>query len=147
MKTNLLIFALVVSGFAFSSCDKDDDKVISKSDLPETAQAFLNTYFAGITETRVEKDNDNYDVYLSNGMEVEFDLNGNWNDIDGNRNPLPATILDQLPVTISEYLTLNHENASVFSIDKEPYGYEVDMSNGWDVKFNFEGKFLSQTID
>jgi len=36
----------------------------------------------------------------------------------------------------------NFKGATIVKIDKEHYGYEVELSNGLDLKFNCNGSFM-----
>lgn len=145
---------IIVTGFiALSllltnvSCDSDDnnESVITVADLPITATTFVTTYFPNATYLTIKKqhkaDNDGsvYDVFLTNGFEVDFDVAGNWIDIDGNHQAIP---IELIPEKIQTYLTTNYANQFVISIDKEPTYIEVDLSNNLELIFDLQGNFL-----
>lgn len=148
MKTFIWIFGIFIMSQGFISCDDDDDDVsIQRKDLPQTAQTFLDTHFPGVEMTRGEKDHDGYDVTLANGFEVDFLLTGEWDDVDGNYQPIPQTILDLIPESIMLYVSDNYSEQIITEINKEGYGYEIGLRNGFDLRFGSDGKFLGEDRD
>lgn len=143
MKKLLFILCFLVLPFVvMSSCsDDDDDRIISVTDLPSNAQQFLQTHFPDVKTSRVEEDNDSYDVYLSNGYEVDFDKKGEWDNVDGNNKVLPESFLLTLPSGIIEYVKANYSNNFIDEVDKEINGYEVGLNNNVDLLFNSDGTF------
>ncbi len=132
------------------SCSNDDNSntnevVIEASALPETARNFIAIHFPDVTYKRIEKqsipddDDSIYDVYLSNGFEIDFDANGNWTDIDGGNTAIPTAII---PEPITAYLTANYPNLFITIIEIEPTGYDVELSNNLDLVFNPQGEFV-----
>lgn len=146
-KINYLLL-LLVSVFAFACSDDDnDDTPISGNDLPQTAQAFLAQYYPGVKVNRASTDTDDgrteYDVYLANGHEVTFDFAGIWLDVDA---PAGQTIPDGIaPAGIVDYLHQNYFGCGINEISKEPYGYDVELTNGTDLEFNSNGDFLRRS--
>lgn len=133
--------------FSTTSCDSDDDHdtIINAADLPAPAGTFITTYFPNATYQTIKKqnraDNDGsiYDVFLTNGFEIDFDANGNWVDIDGNHQPVPVELV---PEKIQAYVTTNYANQSVTSIDKEPTYIEVELTSTIELIFNLQGDFI-----
>ncbi len=62
--------------------DYDDDVAdyasISIDDLPQTPLVFISANYPGITIVSAQIDDDGYEVFLSKGLELNFDLNGNF---------------------------------------------------------------------
>lgn len=52
---------------------------------------------------------------------------------------VPAKLI---PANIANYVNKNFKGATIVKIDKEHYGYEVELSNGLDLKFNCNGSFM-----
>ena len=46
-----------------------------------------------------------------------------------------------VPPEIARYVGQNYPKQRIVSIDKESGGYEVELSNGLDLKFNKAGQF------
>lgn len=134
---------LLIALFAvlqFTACDSDDDLVVKTGDLPTAAQTFLNQYFPDMKIVQVKLDAEkmgrHYDVKLADGSELEFDENGNWTEVDCKTRAVPSAIV---PTPIANYVVSNY-NAGVFivKIEREISGYEIELSNGLDIKFNNE---------
>lgn len=133
--------------FSTTSCDNDDDHdtIINAADLPAQAGTFVTTYFPNATYLTVKKqnraDNDGsiYDVFLTNGFEIDFDAAGNWIDIDGNHQAIPVELV---PEKINSYVTTNYSGLFVTSIDNEPTYTEVELSNNLELVFDRQGNFV-----
>lgn len=133
--------------FSTTSCDNDDDRetIINAADLPAQVGTFVTAYFPNATYLTIKKqnraDNDGsiYDVFLTNGFEIDFDAAGNWIDIDGNHQAIPVELI---PEKISTYVTDNYPGLFVTSIDNEPSYIDVELSNNLDLIFDKQGNFL-----
>ncbi len=152
MKSNFLkTIAAVVILYAFTSCNNDDDQsnnetVIDYSELAESCKTVIETHFSSATAIRVEKknipDSDGtvYEVKLSNGMEIDFTAECSWTDIDGNNQQIPYALV---PEAILLYVQTNYPAPTfIEGIDKETFGYEVELSNDLDLIFNSDGTFV-----
>ncbi len=144
MKKLLLAITLLVSVSIFSiSCDKET--IIDENQLPSKASQFLSANFNGVKILSVVEEKEGlsgkeYDVLLENGIEIKFDKNGNWLDIDAQSDT--ASLPDSLiPTSILDYVKENYPNAGINSIETEKYGYDVELTNGLDLIFDKDGKF------
>jgi len=150
MKNLFLHTVFILTTIIFISCDKDfdDEQFISPNDLPEVTKTFINTHFADIVILRVEKENHAdedgsiYKVVLTNGLEIDFDRNGNWTDIDGGVHALPKSVI---PEKIQTFVTTNYNTFYITSIEIKYYGYNVDLSNDWDLYFDKEQNNIPNT--
>ncbi|GET45189.1 PepSY-like domain-containing protein [Capnocytophaga felis] len=126
--SKLAIVALATSLMAFS-CDKDD--VIPYNNLPATAQSFVSKYFSNANVVRTENEsNGTYSVDLSNGVEVDFDANGNWTKVDardGQNLSALVTSMEFIPQSIITHVTKTYPNNAINSIEKKRTGYEVEL--------------------
>ncbi|MDO4225302.1 MAG: PepSY-like domain-containing protein, partial [Bergeyella zoohelcum] len=121
-----------------------------QASLPQEANTFLQTHFAGVNISRIERDSDDndYEVYLANGYELEFNSTGIWKDVNGGTNrPLPASVLALLPSGIENYRATNYPSTTIIEVEKNftngtLTGYNVDLSNGVDLIFNADGNFV-----
>lgn len=138
----LLAFAIV---FSISSCDKDDDQMVTPDQLPTAGQTFLAEHFGSQEVISVKKDNDGaegveYDVRLDNGVDLTFDKDGNWDDVDAPNNAsLPTTFILQ---PILDYVAAEYPNIGINGIDKGRQGFEVELTNNIDLIFDTEGNFV-----
>lgn len=118
------------------------DIIITKSELPKQALAFMDTHFNAKTIQLVEKDVDllsvSYKVTFTDQIEIEFDQSGAWEEVDGNKNQLPTTFLLKPIVT---YITTNYPGAQVIKVSNERRIYEVELNNGLELEFTKTGEF------
>ena len=115
---------------------------VTQTALPEAITAFIQQHFPNATVVGVEPDNEHggleYDVYLSDGTQVDFDANQQWDKVESMRG-VPAFFI---PKAIASYVKSNYQNLVITKIDKEPHGYEIELSNGLDLNFDNSGRFL-----
>lgn len=145
MKNIFYIITLLFTVTAFISCSNDDDKIVDYSDLPAKSQLFLTTHFPDVNTSRIEKDNDSYDVYLVNGFEVDFTLDGEWNSIEGRTQAIPASILALDPIIkMAEYVAVNYPGSNINEIDRDfvKQTYEVRLSDDTELIFDWNGAFI-----
>ena len=143
-KMMFLFMSLFVMNLAVFA---DDDKPIQVSQMPKEAQAFVQKHFGNLSVAVAKVENDlfgkNYDIIFTNGDKVEFDKKGNWTNVDCEHTQVPVEII---PQAIQEYVTKNYPQAKVVKIEKtDRKGYDVDLSNGFDLEF--DKKFRVVEID
>ena len=127
----LLSVAAVCLLFTAVSCAHD--RIIPITQLPAQAQTFIKTYFADKTVAYAKQDGAKYEVKFNDGAEVEFDRKGNWDNVDCKFTAVPDAIV---PEQIKNYVAANHPGALITKIDKERYGYEIELSNSLELKFD-----------
>ena len=120
-----------------------DDKPVLPAQLPQEVQAFVQQYFPNQTVTYAEKDwewfGNKYDVTLADGTQISFDTGHVWDKVESHMNPIPAVLI---PATINTFIAANFPGVTVTKIDKERYGYEVELANGLELKFNQGGALM-----
>ena len=120
-----------------------DDKIIPVEQLPAPAKTFVKKYFPQATIEYATKDTEfmgtTYEVRLSDGTEVDFDKKGNWDNVDCKTKAVPASLV---PAAIAQYVKAHYPNTVIVKIDKERGGYEIELSNDLDLKFNSKGKLI-----
>ncbi len=116
-----------------------DDKPISVEQLPVAAKTFITTNFKGMKVIYAEKDWNSYECRLADGTKIEFNRKGNWKKIDRHTAAIPAALI---PKAISNYVKTNFPNCIITKIDKERYGYDIELSNEIDLKFNYQGVLI-----
>lgn len=139
----ILILTTILTITGIISCK---DSIITADRLPDAARSFINEYFAENTISYIKKDrglaNISYEVVLQDGTEIEFDKSGNWDSVDCKRNAVPAGLV---PDAISEYVQVNFPGQLIVIIDREAFGYEIELSSDLELKFDKNGKM--QEID
>lgn len=143
MKKSVLFLAALmcmmlqtVSTFAY-------DRVIPATQLPAAAQSFIQKNFPGQGVAYASIDHDFgrtiYEVHLNNGVEVDFDKTGTWDKIDCCYDAVPEHLV---PAAIANYVKTQFAGAAVVKIDKERYGFDVELSNDLELKFNRKGQVM-----
>lgn len=121
-----------------------NDRYITVSQLPPTVISFIQNNFPGesIDYATIDRDvcETTYEVCLRNGVELNFDANGEWDKVDCYYNAVPAQLI---PAAIANYVNSNFPGAVIVKIDKEHYGYEVELSNDLELKFSPNGMLLN----
>ena len=110
--------------------------------LPEAITTFIKQNFPNATITGVEPDHDNggmeYDVYLNDGTQLDFDANNQWETIESRGKGVPAVFI---PKAIATYVKSNYQ-LPIVKIHKEHYGYEIELNNGMELSFDRSGQFM-----
>ena len=116
-----------------------NDRPITFKELPQKSQQFITTHFSGVEVLSVTVDDD-YEVYLANGTKVEFTLQGEWKEVKCHGSAVPAAII---PAAITKYVKAQFPNTTIVKIDKKYSGYEVELNNDLELKFDKNGNFLA----
>lgn len=115
----------------------DDDKPITINELPQKAREFIKQYFSknAVSYAKMEKDfwDKKYDVVFVNGDKIEFDKNGQWEEIDCKFTVVPDTLI---PNQIKDYVTNQFPRTKVLKIERNQKGFEVKLNNKLEIKFN-----------
>lgn len=127
-KTAIISFAIAL-GIASSYAKETYTSDISV--LPQPAISFLNDNFKGVNITKIKIETGwfkktTYDVDLANGVEIEFDKNGNWKDIESKTANLPLSLL---PKQLAEAVNKKVPDAKIESIERKGYGYKIELEN------------------
>lgn len=138
-----IAFLLLMFAGAVTAANAKDVYAHDASVLPEAARTTIsNNFKAKVSVVKIEKDfgrANEYEVTLSDGTEISFDRAGNWENVETNKNKaVPATII---PKNIRDYVAKNHSGTRIVGIEKGRNGYEVELSNGIDIKFTKAGDF------
>lgn len=142
MKKILTLLAMLVGVVCFASAR--DTYAHDASVLPPATQTTLkNNCKARVSVVKIDKDFgriSEYEVVLTDGTEVTFDHNGNWKDVEvGAKSSVPKGFI---PAAIATYIAKIQPKQRVIGIEKSSRGYEVDLSNGVEMKFDTAGKFI-----
>ncbi len=135
-----LITLLGVIGFAQAKDSYSHDVKV----LPVAAQNILSQNFKSkVSLIKIDKTVgyvEDYEVILTDGSEVKFDRHGNWKEIETSlTKSVPSSLV---PQAIQSYVTSNYKKTRIVGIEKERHGYEVTLSNGIEMKFDPNGKFI-----
>lgn len=134
------VVSVAVMLIMFTACDKES--VIAADGLPKDAQLFIAQHFPDQEIIQVVKERDDlktgYDVYLSDGFNLDFDKKGNIIGVEGT-SKLPDSVV---PTKILAYVQANYPDSFIRDWELDDRGQEVTLSNGMDLKFDKEGNFI-----
>lgn len=142
MKKILLILTMVL-GMSLTTMARDT-YAHDASVLPAAAKNIVSRNFkATVSVVKIEKSMgrvSEYEVTLTDGTEISFDRDGNWKNVETARDrAVPAGFV---PKAVSDYVAKKHPGTRIVGIEKERKGYEIELSDGIDMKFDKEGRFL-----
>ena len=138
MKKIILTLLLIVAGFGAANADK---YTIDRSQLPESAQEFLTKYFPKSKVGMIKVDRD---VKLVHGTKIEFNNAGKWTSVDCQTREVPQ---DLILKPIRNYVAKNFPDVKIVKIEKDFVGFDIELSDGVEVKFDRLGNFKSVDMD
>lgn len=127
----------------------DSDRIIQFSQLPLSARQFIDTHFSGLGITLVKMDpgllDKSYSVIFDNGSKIDFDRNGNWEEIKSPEG-IPQGVV---PAKIFSFIKEKYPDAKVLSleIDDDSKEYEVKLSNRISLEFNKHQQLIDIDTD
>lgn len=126
-----------------------DKYTIDRDQLPAPAQEMLKKYFpkAKIGMIKVDRHllkKTDYDVKLVNGTKIEFNNAGKWTSVDCKTREVPDGLVMK---TIRNYVAKNGNGAFIVKVEKKLKGYEIELSDGVEMKFNLLGKLTHVDVD
>ena len=128
----VLLFAGITASFA-----GDRERPITLDKLPAAAQEFLAANFKDLTLAYAVEDpkfiGSEYEVIYTDRTEVDFESNGEWSSVERKYAAVPAAIV---PVQIADYVKKSFAGESIRKIDRDKYTWEVELSNGLEIKFD-----------
>ena len=138
----ILLSALAIATLAVTPT-MAEDVAITVQQLPQEAQKFLKANYAtsNIVSAYHDKDiaDNDYTVLLSDGTKVEFDASGKWESVKNKSAKIPSALI---PVQIQNYVKRNYPGIGIVKIERKRYGFEVELHNDLDLKFDQKGKFI-----
>ena len=124
-------------GFIWACKNYDGDVM---SDMVSTAFGSL----AMMTSVLVAPDGTTeYEAWLSDGTELDFDKQGDWTSVDCKFSALPDGIL---PESIATDIAARYPDAVSYKVEKQPGGYEIDIPC-WELYYNYQGTFIRAERD
>ena len=147
-KINLLAIVIILL-CAVIPAKALDKYSIDRNDLPEISRQFLTEHFpkARVSMVKVDKHllkKTDYDVKLTNGTKIEFNNSGNWTSVDCKTREVPSALIIK---PIQNYVKKNFPETHVVKIEKKVTEYEIELSDGIELKFDRLGKFKSMKLD
>jgi len=138
-----IVFPVLAAVFAIVTACSSETYHTDASALPEGPRSEVETNFdAKVVGVKIETNtigDDEYEVTLEDGTRIDYEGN-QWTDIEaGNGKAVPDRFV---PAAILSYVTSNYPGMMITKIDRDRDGYEVDLSNGLEIKFDTDGGFV-----
>lgn len=133
------IFVIIFSVFLLGvmTAEADNDRVITKNELPVKAQQFVNAHFPTSKISYVKEERDffdrNYEIVFADGAKVEFSRIGEWIDVDCRYSSVPQAII---PDAIKAYVKEYFPDALIIEIERKRGNHEVKLSNKLELIFD-----------
>lgn len=135
------VFILLI---IFSSVLIADDWKVDPNELPQSAIDFINKFFPNNRIILAERDRKKYEIVLENGVELEFFINGEFKEVEGNYVAVPPEIL---PKTVANTVSVTFPNTTITKIKKKWNLYEVKLNNSMALYIDVNGQLLGQKFD
>lgn len=104
---------------------------------------FVTQYFPNATVQMVMPDEDDIDVVLNDYTKIEFKLNYEWKKVDCEHSTTFISVPAELvPEQITAYVTSNFPNTIIKKLEKKYMGWEIELNNGLELKFNKNFKVM-----
>lgn len=134
MKKFLIMVCALAAGAATALAGNDTP--IEAAQLPQEAQRFIQKHFNDVQIAYATEERGltrSYEVVFDDGSKIEFDNRGQWTEIDCERCVVPDGIV---PRQLRHYVARNHAGQKIVAIQQGPRGYEIELSNGLDLRFD-----------
>lgn len=143
MLKRLMIAVIALAGITASASARNGYSR-DVNDLPKAAQTVIADNFkAKVSMIKIEKSLgrvSEYEVILTDGTEISFDRNGNWESIEVKADgAVPSKFILE---PIAKFIKDNQHGKKIIGIERERNGYDVELANGVDMKFDKNGNFL-----
>ena len=135
---------VILSGL-FAVCSFGMFAQAETKNLPTSSKDYIEQHFSSnIIEVEENSnwqiwENEKYEVKLANGIELDFDENGNIIEIESQNNALIP--MAALPANILSYLKENYPDTQVIGWEKQKKEQEVELANGIELEFDDQGNF------
>lgn len=137
----LLIISLILG---LSSSMVFADWIVPVTALPQQSRAFINSTFPGVQIWKVERDGGKFEVKLSNGVDIDFYMNGDWKDIDGEWVTIPFSVL---PASVANTVKQTYPQAAIIKVEKEWGNYKIKLNNFMELYITASGQLVGQKFD
>jgi hypothetical protein len=140
MKKILAIMATLI--LSLTAC-AERQHLITYSQLPAQAQAFVQKYFNPTDVAYIEREREgmhyDYKVHFKNVTEIDFDYQGNLKSIDCEISPVPNGIVPDL---IVNFVALHYPDYFIVEYAIGHRYVTIELGNGVDLLFDLEGHFV-----
>ena len=122
--------------------DADTDSIITE--WPAAIDDYIALNYPSDTIEEVEYEDGEYEIELLSGIELIFDMDGNFLEVELDDDDEELT---EWPATIDEYITLNYPDAQIAAIELDENEYEVELDTSEELLFDIDGNFLEEILE
>jgi hypothetical protein len=138
-KLMILMFALTPAAALAG-----DDRPVSFDRLPAAAQKLIRDHFpdSRVSLATVDREilDTSWDVIFTDGSSIEFDSRGDWKEIECRGEArVPAGVM---PAAMVDFMGEQFPGARVRDIERDRRGFEVNLDNWRELRFDHHGNFL-----
>ncbi|EAH4719653.1 hypothetical protein JYE83_000699 [Campylobacter upsaliensis] len=119
------------------------DIILSPQNLPNTIKEFLQNNFQAQVSL-AQRDDDVYEIALSDGTELEFDHNGEWKEIEARGTAISYEVL---PPHIASILKNEFKENAIKEIERKINYYKIKFYNNFEIIIDFNGTILRREYD
>lgn len=133
-----LVVALIATVGFFAMADRH----IPTNSLPNEAKAFINKHYKDVKVYNCEIDGREYDVDLSNGVDLKFNKKGKLIRIEADRGAIALPVLKAiLPANAINHLTSLELIDQVDEVEFRRSSIVVDINNydDYEIRFRLDG--------
>lgn len=134
----------IVALFLVSSIAMGRDYIIPVTSIPQAAKTFLNKYYPGVELVFAEKEWDEIEITLSNGVEVSFFSDGKWKQVDGKYQSIPTGFI---PAPVLATIKKMYPDATIIKIEKDWAGFDIELNNRMELKVGANGEVYEAEYD
>lgn len=137
IKSVVFLLLLMVTTLTFAQ-----DKVVPYSQISSEIKNYVTTHFPKHKVIQAEIDMEGlskqYEIKLSDGVELKFNSKKQVIDIDG-KSKLPNSVI---PKKIRQYVTKNYPNNVITDWEIDGKNQQIGLDNHIDLEFNMDANFL-----
>lgn len=119
------------------------DLIIAPQSLPDNIKAFISQHFSAQIAL-AQRDRKSFEVNLTDGTELEFDLFGNLKEIESDFAPIPFAVL---PANIAAIIQHEYPGAMLYELKRKMNYYKIKLSNHMELRIDLNGTILSREFD
>lgn len=133
------ILYIVSSSFLFFD-DERNIQFVPYTSLPDNIKEFVNTYF---DEYKVHSAavSSHYIVIFEGGSSINFNRNGEWTSIIGNRKIIEITTAEKF-INSKIINIIKNKYTSINNIYKRSKGYEFKVDDAYYIYIDYDGNIL-----
>ena len=139
MTKRLLVLGLILG--LSSSMVFGKGWMVPASSLPQKSSAFISSAFPDAQVWMVERKKWNFKVRLSNGVNINFYMNGDWKNIKGGWVTIP---FNALPSAVANTVRQTYPQAMVVNVKREWGNYKVRLNNMMELYVMSSGQLMGQ---